>query len=58
MLFVKILAFELSLIREMNRLKSPLRLYQRTKENNIVRKAIHLSNEHYFCPNDELLGKL
>lgn len=38
----------------MIKLENPFTADQKTKEKNIFRTAVHLANEHYFCPSDEL----
>jgi len=53
-LFVNISEFESNLFKEMIKLENPFTADQKTKEKNIFRTAVHLANEHYFCPSDEL----
>lgn len=53
-MLVNISEFESNLFKEIIEAENPLTAVQKTKEKNIFRTAVHLVNEHYFCPSDEL----
>lgn len=53
-IFENISEFESNLREELIVLEKPLTSSEKTKEKNMLRNFVRSSNEHYFCPNDEL----
>lgn len=53
-IFKNISEFESKLRKELIILEKPLTSSEKTKEKNMLRNIVQSSNEHYFCPNDEL----
>lgn len=53
-IFVNISEFESNLREELFILEKPLTSFEKTKEKNMLRNVLRSSNEHYFCPSDEL----
>lgn len=53
-IFVNISEFESNLREELIIFEKPLTASEKIKEKNMLRNVARSSNEHYFCPNDEL----
>lgn len=53
-IFENISEFESKLREELIILEKPLTSSEKTKEKNMLRNVVQSSNEHYFCPSDEL----